>query len=413
MDDWNVTHLCTGYNKPDCGYFLQTDNKETFLNGKRLDVCCYYCTSENKVRKIGSGGTWTGLSPKFCPKRRAAENNEMSVNTDGKTEENTMSKFDISTMLAAPTAVMPEQYSQAAQLHAEIINCAKTAQENLYQMAIGFKKMRDEKLYQALGYDNFGDYCEKEAEMSRRSVYNYIKVIEKLPEEFVQRLHKFETKKLLMLTDVSEEQRSEIIDNVDIENTTVKKLKEKIKELEGKNSAADKASAESKRQLAQREEEINKLKGENIKLRNSDEKSASKLAAEAAKAEKLKTEKERLEQQLKEAEKRAAERSETAENSEDKKKIADLEMQVKELEKRDIQVVFEKDEEEINRLKEEISRLEKSLEEVKNTDETETDVKVFAVRLTIGNYEKLIDIIKESGNAELKNAVMNAQILRV
>lgn len=413
MDDWNVTHLCTGYNKPDCEYFLQTDNKETFLNGKRLDVCCYYCTSENKARKIGSGGTWTGLSPKFCPKRRAAENNEMSVNTDGKTEENTMAKFDISAMLAAPTAVMPEQYTQAAQLHAEIINCAKTAQENLYQMAIGFKKMRDEKLYVALGYDNFGDYCEQKAELSRQNVYQYIKVVENLPKDFVLSTRQIGKEKLYLLSTMSETDREEIVETTDLENTTVRKLKEKIKELEGKNSAADKASAESKRQLAQREEEINKLKGENIKLRNSDEKSASKLAAEAAKTEELKAEKERLEQQLREAEKRAAERSQPTENPEDKKKIADLEAQVKELENRPIDVVYEKDEKEINRLKDEIARLEKEIDSKSEEKSSETDVKVFAVRLTVVNYEKLIDIIKESGNGELKNAVMNAQILRI
>lgn len=73
MDDWELTHLCRKLGKKDCEYFLQTSNKETVVNGKQLDICCYYCTSENKVRKIGSGGTWTGLSPKFCPKRKALE----------------------------------------------------------------------------------------------------------------------------------------------------------------------------------------------------------------------------------------------------------------------------------------------------------------------------------------------------
>ena len=68
--EWEFTHLCQVYGKDDCEYFLQTDNEETVLNGKTLDPCSYYCTSENKVRKIGSGGTWTGLSPKFCPKRK-------------------------------------------------------------------------------------------------------------------------------------------------------------------------------------------------------------------------------------------------------------------------------------------------------------------------------------------------------
>lgn len=69
---WDESHLCRRYNENDCEFFLQV-NDETVLNGKKLDKCCYYCTSENKVRKIGTGGTWTGLSPKFCPKRKIAE----------------------------------------------------------------------------------------------------------------------------------------------------------------------------------------------------------------------------------------------------------------------------------------------------------------------------------------------------
>lgn len=69
-----LTHLCNKFGKDPCEFFLQTNNEKTVLSGKTLDICSYYCTSENKIRKIGSGGTWTGLSPKFCPKRRAAEN---------------------------------------------------------------------------------------------------------------------------------------------------------------------------------------------------------------------------------------------------------------------------------------------------------------------------------------------------
>lgn len=71
--EWEFTHLCKKFGKDTCEYFLQTDTEKTALNGKTLDICSYYCTSENKVRKIGSGGAWTGLSPKFCPKRKALE----------------------------------------------------------------------------------------------------------------------------------------------------------------------------------------------------------------------------------------------------------------------------------------------------------------------------------------------------
>lgn len=73
QDQWDRTHLCGDrYNNNICEYFFEPKNDET-LNGKKLDRYCYYCTSENKVRKIGSGGSWTGLSPKFCPKRKIIE----------------------------------------------------------------------------------------------------------------------------------------------------------------------------------------------------------------------------------------------------------------------------------------------------------------------------------------------------
>lgn len=79
QEQWDNTHLCLRGNRFDnnvCEFFLKTDSKDTTVNGKKLDRSCYYCTSENKFRKIGSGGSWTGLSPKFCPKRKALENEE-------------------------------------------------------------------------------------------------------------------------------------------------------------------------------------------------------------------------------------------------------------------------------------------------------------------------------------------------
>lgn len=78
QNQWDNTHLCgTKINSDRCEHFLETGSEEKVLHGRKLDKWCYYCTSENKVRKIGSGGTWTGLSPKFCPKRKALEEKTM------------------------------------------------------------------------------------------------------------------------------------------------------------------------------------------------------------------------------------------------------------------------------------------------------------------------------------------------
>lgn len=47
-------------------------------------------------------------------------------------------QFDLGAMLNAKPA--NAQYEAAAALNAQILTCARTAQENLYQMAMGFKK---------------------------------------------------------------------------------------------------------------------------------------------------------------------------------------------------------------------------------------------------------------------------------
>lgn len=71
---WEQTHLCGDYHGKHCKFLIQA-KENTVMNGKKLDSWCPYCTSEGKVRKIGSAGLWTGISPKFCPKRKAAEQN--------------------------------------------------------------------------------------------------------------------------------------------------------------------------------------------------------------------------------------------------------------------------------------------------------------------------------------------------
>lgn len=147
-------------------------------------------------------------------------------------EEKKLESFDIGSMLAPVT--VNTDYAEAARLNAEILNCAKTAQENLYQMAVGFKRMRDEKLYIALGYSNFAEYCEKAVEINRQNVYKYIKLVENLPMELVSSKRQIGKEKLYLLASIAdEEQRAELIETVSIEDTSVKELKAKIEELTG------------------------------------------------------------------------------------------------------------------------------------------------------------------------------------
>lgn len=76
---------------------------------------------------------------------------------------------------------LSSEYIKAAELDRRIKTSAQLAQQSLYDMCMGFKEMRDSRLYKELGYSDFGEYCEQETQINRQSVYKYIKVAENLP----------------------------------------------------------------------------------------------------------------------------------------------------------------------------------------------------------------------------------------
>lgn len=141
------------------------------------------------------------------------------------------------------------QYKTAAELNQKIIFTAQMAQQNLFKMCCMLKRMRDEKLYKELGYPNFEDYCEKELGMKRRNAYNYISVIERV--ENVQSIAQIGMTKLSLLASLSESQQEEIQQNVNVEDISVRKLKEEIARLkEESESAGQRAENERQRRIS-------------------------------------------------------------------------------------------------------------------------------------------------------------------
>lgn len=130
------------------------------------------------------------------------------------------------------------EYAKAADLDRKIKVSAQLAQQSLYDMCMGLKEMRDNKLYKELGYQNFEEYCEKEVGFTRQSAYNYIRIAEKLPQDFVNSSLQIGTKKLTLLATLDEPQREEIQQNTDLESISVRELKARIAELK---SIADKS----------------------------------------------------------------------------------------------------------------------------------------------------------------------------
>lgn len=210
------------------------------------------------------------------------------------------------------------EYIRAHELDAKIKTSAQIAQKSLYDMCMSFKEMRDSKLYKELGYSDFGDYCESETGMKRSSVYNYITIAEKLPKDFVQPLDKMQTRKLLLIAKLSEEERTELTEKTDIENVSVKELKEEI----------DKLKAESKKAAENAESRIKSLQA-------------------------------RLDDTGNAMRKAKAEANGLAE------KNSDLERQIKELESRPIEVVASPVNEETEKIKKECADLRSALNEQK------------------------------------------------
>ncbi len=148
---------------------------------------------------------------------------------------------------------------KAAELNRRIIMAAQLAQQNLYEMCMGFKKMHDSKLYKELGYSEFDEYCKNEVGVSDRQAYKYISIVEKLPANLVNSSSLIGTQKLYLLTTISEEERAELTENTDLENTTVKQLEQQIKTLraEKDKAVAEKSAVEA--QTAAKDDTITAL----------------------------------------------------------------------------------------------------------------------------------------------------------
>ena len=158
------------------------------------------------------------------------------------------------------------EYIRAAELDRRIKTSAQLAQQSLYDMCMGFKEMRDSRLYKELGYSDFGEYCEQETQINRQNVYKYIKVAENLPSEFVSSGRQIGIKKLYLLSSLSESERTELAESIDLESTTVKELKAKIDILQNERDRAMESNAEASHQVFMADKKVLEMKNKVTQL---------------------------------------------------------------------------------------------------------------------------------------------------
>lgn len=152
---------------------------------------------------------------------------------------------------ANESLAVTEQYTTAYNLNVKIHTSMQAIQQNLYDMCSALKQMRDGKLYKELGYQNFEEYCENEAGITRSQAYKYITIIEKLPPDFVLPVTQIGMRKLYLLTALTDDQREQLTENVDLENTTVRELKAQIAALQSQNADSEKARIDAETRAQQ------------------------------------------------------------------------------------------------------------------------------------------------------------------
>lgn len=196
------------------------------------------------------------------------------------------------------TQVMSADYTKAVTLTKRIKANAQAAQESLWEVCKGLKEMHDSELYKELGYQNFEEYSLNEIGIKKVQAYKYITIAGM---ENVQSTEQIGTEKLYLLAKLAEHERTEIAQNTDLENTSVKELKAKISELEkekGKLIDDIKRAGDEKAGYKERQD---KLLQKNMELVSDVEKCNKERAEIFDKLERTEGERDRLEDDLDEA----------------------------------------------------------------------------------------------------------------
>ena len=236
----------------------------------------------------------------------------------------------------ADGALTEEQRSFVA-THRRILACGNMAGQYLVEMAQNLKKMRDGKLYRAAGFAEFRDYVRDAIGIEERQAYNYIRVAEGLPKDFLAEHAGLGITKLSILAAAEPEDRAAAIES-GAADASVRALQEKIRALEAERDShaeqlslfesrvreAERARAEIEIDRRTANDEWEKAKADAEAAKSDAEKARGLLKKAEAKVTRLTEEKARAEKEAKDL-KSAPPRIEQVDNPETVAKLAAVE----------------------------------------------------------------------------------------
>lgn len=284
-----------------------------------------------------------------------------------------------------------EKYQRAVTLHRRITANVRAAQDSLFEVCRDLKEIRDGRLFEELGYTVFEDYCTKEFELSYKQACKYIAVAERYPDGISP--GRLGISKLYLISTLSDEERSEIEEKIDIEQVSKSELEKEIKELKERNKALEEEKQVTFDKLA--------------KLQKEQDNEPAKKRIEYLEG-KLDEQKKLTETESKQRDD-AARRASVAETDlrEKKAKIDQLEKKIKDLEAKKQETVAIENTTEIERLKKELAEAEKKLSEaetVTQTVEVHEDIDEFRAHFAnaVDSVSRLLEFVEK--HSDSKNA---------
>ena len=148
------------------------------------------------------------------------------------------------------------------QAHNSIISAGVLIQNGFVTLAKNLKLIKDEKLYLTIDCETFEDYTEKVIGLKRTQAYKYIQVLENLGEEFSTRVEKVGITKLALISSLTTEEQQEVIQNNNLEETTVSELKAEIQKLKNEKIKVQEEANKTKHETSKLNDKITKLKAD-------------------------------------------------------------------------------------------------------------------------------------------------------
>ena len=116
-------------------------------------------------------------------------------------------------MIGGAEVALSDDQRQFVATHRRILACGNMAGQYLVEMAQNLKAMRDGKLYRAAGFAEFRDYVREAIGIEERQAYNYIRVAEGLPRDFLAEHAGLGITKLSILAAAEPEDREKAIES--------------------------------------------------------------------------------------------------------------------------------------------------------------------------------------------------------